>query len=529
MGVGRTIGMIGGGVGGFFLGGPAGAALGAAGGGLLGDQFDEDPATKYQPSGRIARDAPRYGGLGLNAEADRASRLGAEGAAGTRFLGRQLGADAASGQYNAYLGQRGANDRAAGLYGDAAGAYGRAEGNASDAAAARGDSMAAIGRLRSFYEQGPGPSAAEAQLRMGQDANARNALSIARTGGGSPSAVRAALRSSAVGGAQTNQQAGVIRAQEAANWQNTRLNAMGAEQNALSGVRAGDVGIMGQRFGAGGTMLGAAGGAANTGLGYGNLGAAYGAQGIQGQLGAEGMAIGQTQAGEAARQGILGNQLGADTSRYGADRGVSVGMANIAQRDRAADMNMYGSLIGSGVNMLSDVRAKENIRPVSAASIVERLDALEGGARPAWLDEPEPGQIHERVDRLQTLNGEPGQGMAGATNDGISDAIRRIPPMRRSTDLRPAGSYAWDYKDPRNGPDNQVTPMAQELEQTAAAGAVSTGPDGMKRVDPARLTMTNTAAIGEQQRRLDELEALVARAGAAPAASRPRLIRGERY
>jgi len=363
--------------------------------------------------------------------------------------------------------------------------YGRAEGNAADAAAARGDSMAAIGRLRSFYEGGPGPSAAQAQLRAGQDSANRNALALAKTGAGGANSMRAAMRAGAAGNQQANQAAATLRAQEAAQWQQTRLGAMGAEQNALQNVRAGDVGVMGQRFGAAGHQLGAAGAAANTGLGYGGLAGQYQQMYNQGRLGSEGMAQSASAAGEQNRSGILGGQLSADTSRYGADRGVAVGMANVAQRDRAADMAMTGTLIGSGVQMMSDVRAKEDIRQASAADIMGRLDAMTQGTTPATAKAPGP-------------------------------------------DMRAAGSYAYDYKSPTMGPDRQVGPMAQELEQTDAAGAVTTGPDGMKRVDPNRLTMTNTAAIGEQQRRLDALEAMVARSGAA-SPPRSARIRGERY
>jgi hypothetical protein len=138
----------------------------------------------------------------------------------------------------------------------------------------------------------------------------------------------------------------------------------------------------------------------------------------------------------------------------------------VAQRDRAADMAMTGSLIGSGVSMMSDIRAKENIRPASAASIIERLDETYG------REEADVGPGGPRVD------------------------------------MRQASSNAYDYKDPSMGAGSHVGPMAQELEQTAAAGAVTTGPDGMKRVDPGRLTMVNTSAIGEQQRRLDRLESV---------------------
>lgn len=462
MGIWSTIGGVAGGVGGFMVGGPGGALAGYAGGSALGGAFDSEEDKRNASGGRVSR-APQvqYGGLGAKEEAERASRLGAEQAGNTRFLGRQLGADADSGQYNSYLAQKNANARADGLYGDAGASMGRA--GAADAAqtGARGDSMAAIGRLRSFYEQGPGPSAAQAQLRQGQDSANRNAMSIAATGGGGAAAKRAALRASAAGNQQVNQQASTLRAQEDASWRQTQVGAMGAEQQALQGVRAGDMGAMGQHYGAAGQQYGAAGNAAATGVGHANVGLGYGGQRNQGVLGAEAIATGQGQFGEQQRAGILGNQLSADSTRYGHDKGLSGTMARVDQADRASNMAMTGSLIGAGVNMMgqqqtSDIRAKENVRPVSAANLVSRVDALQSGG----------------------------------------------------PNLRGAGGYAYDYKNASFGPDNQVGPMAQELEQTDAAGAVSTGPDGMKSVDPARLTMTNTSAIAEQQRRLDRLEAL---------------------
>lgn len=87
------------------------------------------------------------------------------------------------------------------------------------------------------------------------------------------------------------------------------------------------------------------------------------------------------------------------------------------------------------------------------------------------------------------------------------------PPIRPGVDLRAAKGYSYDYKDPTAPgaePGRQVGPMAQDLEHTAAAGAVKPGPDGMKHVDAGRLTMVNTAALAEQQKRTDRLEAMIA-------------------
>lgn len=72
--------------------------------------------------------------------------------------------------------------------------------------------------------------------------------------------------------------------------------------------------------------------------------------------------------------------------------------------------------------------------------------------------------------------------------------------------LRPAQAYEYSYRDPeRHGEGRFVGPMAQDLEHLP--GVVQQAPDGTKAIDAPRLTLANTAAVSEQQRRLDELEA----------------------
>jgi hypothetical protein len=95
-----------------------------------------------------------------------------------------------------------------------------------------------------------------------------------------------------------------------------------------------------------------------------------------------------------------------------------------------------------------------------------------------------------------------------------------------AVDLRPARGYSYEYKDPNApgaAPGRHVGPMAQDLEQTAAAGTVKDTPTG-KVVDTPALTMVNTAALSEQQRKMQELERqLAALSGAQPAEYDPSL------
>lgn len=72
-----------------------------------------------------------------------------------------------------------------------------------------------------------------------------------------------------------------------------------------------------------------------------------------------------------------------------------------------------------------------------------------------------------------------------------------------------APGYSFQYRNPSAqgaAPGQQFGVMAQDLERTPAGrSVVQTGPGGQKTVDTGRLTMQNTAAIGEMA---DELERL---------------------
>jgi hypothetical protein len=150
----------------------------------------------------------------------------------------------------------------------------------------------ALGRLRGFYEQGPGPSAAEQQLRMGANQSMGNALALARSGrgaGGGGIAMRNAGFQNAATMQQTNAQAALMRAQEAQNWRQQQLGAMGLEQGTLANMRGQDL---------------------QGGLGFGQLGQGYLAQGNQ-----------AGQFADSLRHQILGGQLQSEMQGYGAEMG----------------------------------------------------------------------------------------------------------------------------------------------------------------------------------------------------------------
>lgn len=128
----------------------------------------------------------------------------------------------------------------------------------------------------------------------------------------------------------------------------------------------------------------------------------------------------------------------------------------------------------------SDMHSKTRIRELEG-----QLQALQGGAPPTASfapQQPDTSALDEAYARQNT-----------------APAI----------DLRPARGYSYEYKDPNMpgaAPGQHVGPMAQDLQKSAAANTVMDTPTGLQ-VDTPRLTMTNTAAISELQRKLEALQA----------------------
>jgi hypothetical protein len=379
--------------------------------------------------------------------------------------------------------------------------------------------------LRNFYQQGPGPSAAQAQLQTASEQNMATALAMARSGraGANPAAERAALFANSATSAQTAQQMAALRAQEEAANRGMNLNAMTAEQQAIAQGRQAQLQALGLQqntlAGMGDRALTQSTTEANlalqgrdqndrTALSYEQLAQQAQALGLQGGLGYGQLAnqsmsnggqyqIGMTNAGTGQQQ--AGNQLYATDTAAGlsyagmgntiseqerqaqinyealkAGQQMSANQAN-AQSDAQRDAAMIG-MVGSaaGMAMKSDIRAKKDLK---------KLDDLSS--------------------TYAALGGPPAT--AGVRRDDVdTDSLDRY-------NLRPAQGYSYKYKDPSEYGSRTFTgPMAQDLERSpATAATVNTGPDGSKRIDTNRLSLVNTSAISEQQKKLDALRSQV--------------------
>jgi hypothetical protein len=440
--------------------------------------------------------------------------------------GQNLGGQA---QLNAWLGQQSAAEQQGRSNAYQSQAIGTANQFGGLSAEERAQQQSALARLQGFYQQGPGPSAAEAQMQAGSDTNMAQAIALARSGrgvGGNAAAMRQAQFGNQAAGQQLNQQLGVLRANEAANWRNQQLSAMGLEQNSLAGMRGQDINAMGQAYGFAGQM-------GAQGLGYGQLGLGYQQAGNQAQLGFENMGnqtnLGFAGLGEHAGEfgETMRNKIFNDTTSWNmqnqiANANLQAGNAALVQKNDAADTAFMGSML------------------TGAAGMIGRGGGGGGGSPPPsesnpWSDERTKKNIHS-VEGYVSSPPEAKRDIrpvstADAPSDysqqwgGVSLRDALFPPERtasaapivpgRGVDLRPAEGFSYEYKEPEApgaAPGRHIGPMTRDLKKTpAGASVVRTDPrSGMEAVDTNRLSLVNTAAISEQQRRVDRIEKLLA-------------------
>lgn len=104
-----------------------------------------------------------------------------------------------------------------------------------------------------------------------------------------------------------------------------------------------------------------------------------------------------------------------------------------------------------------------------------------------------------------------------SNDEGLKEALAKNIDILE--DYGKLSAYAYKYNNKAHqlyGEDKAVDdkvhvgPMAQELEKTDSTSAsVSENKDGFKEVDTRKLTLSNTSAISELVKRVEELEKLV--------------------
>jgi len=120
----------------------------------------------------------------------------------------------------------------------AAGQWNAAQGTGYTQSGIGAQQQASAG-IGNWLAQGPGPSVAQAQLQQGNNQNVANMMAMAASGrgqGGGAAAQQAAAFQAANAGQQTNEQAAILRAQEAQNWRQAQLGGMQAQANIGSSI-----------------------------------------------------------------------------------------------------------------------------------------------------------------------------------------------------------------------------------------------------------------------------------------------------
>jgi hypothetical protein len=395
----------------------------------------------------------------------------------------------------------------------------------------------ALDQLRAFYEQGPGPSLAEAQLEAESQRIASRNLSLARSGRGSgvsAASMRQALDANVDVLGDTNRNAAMLRAQEADAWRGRQLQGMGLEQNTLQSMRGATLaeqqafvdsqiagmglndqaaanmrGMMLDSIRAGNDAAVNFSGAANTARGTGfNYGATMSGTGNTFESGMAGTgntfetnatagSNNQAETAERADQqhrgagmGALETELNAGIAKEGLKAGVATNAQNANERFGGSMASSTASVIGDAA-AASDRATKEDLARTKGelSTALGELRRL-GGAEYPVLQQPDTAAL----DRAQSA--------ADALGDAPAFTYQYTPTAQRRL-----GSAA--------PPGRRAGPMADDLKRGPLRDLVFEGPGGTDMVDTKGLTMATAGAVGEQQREietqqreLDELKAL---------------------
>lgn len=351
-----------------------------------------------------------------------------------------------------------------------------------------------------------GPSLAEQQMRAGNDANMKAALSMAAgaRGGSSPLAQKGVAQNLAGMNQQTNQQAMQMRAQEQMQAENS-LGALlaqgrGADQNtALANQQWQNQGTMQQ-------------GQFNQQTNLANL---------QAQMN-------QRQLNDARQQAAWENMFGVGQANQRGQMQSDQINAGIAGANAAANAAMQGGLLntagglGGAAIMASDKRAKKNISFGDEDGKFAEHDSIltdkqEADAKAAEEKAAERKKAGKEMAGA-TLAGA-GSGMIGAaaahggwnrfltsdkdTKQGIKTVNDKVDSLLEA--LKP---YEYEYKDQeRFGEGRRLGVMAQNVEKAdMGKELVSSLPDGTKALDVPKSLGAALAGIGRLEERLSVLE-----------------------
>jgi hypothetical protein len=503
--------------------------------------------------------------LGVNNSAPAAAMIGSALATGDQYAA-QFGGDAAhAGLQSSAAGRRGLS-----MYGGDTSQYGASLANAQHDRAMQ---TGAYGQLMAFANQGPGASAAQAQLQGATDANTQNALALARSGrgmGSSAAALRAAVNQNALTQQTSNNQMAALRAQENTAYQAQRLQALGgagtlAGQTVQTDQGTAASGLAGAQY-ATDTALKGTSLNDTTSLAWAQQKQAAEQAGLVAQMGGQNQALNVNTA-------ALGGREAADSSltqQYGVSKGLALEAKKESDDNRRGWVGAGLAAGGSILSVLSDVRSKTNIRSLSGeddgsgreyavrdpnnpSQFISSYQSISDASHQAHgaplrassydgprrvLDGSNPYQPARQLDQsnpytqLQSLAQKYGAAGVAEQPKAVSEYMSTKPtektlqrfahdashPILSAGDslladsARNAPPSMYEYKDKRDGAGVYTGPMAQDLARhPVTQGAVGQDPStGKLYVDGARAGMVGLAQNHSQQKQLDTLDAKLA-------------------
>lgn len=463
------------------IGTAAGALIGGVGGWLLGD--DEEQVPTYTPNAQNFQYGLGPSSSYANLEAERYAReqesLGRVGdqalnrAAPTQALPTRIVQERSQGQ--SYL--EGAD----------------AEGRATQLGALEG-LQGRVAALDRFANTPMGPSAAQAQLQAGTDAAAKQQYGFARSqaGGGGAALRNAAFNAAGISGNAANT-AATIKAKETADYENRRLAALDA---AMGGAGTA-TGYAGQVRGADQAFAQTQAGQANYDAGAANQ-FNQGQQQLEYQVGANNLqAAGQARGqNDAMYLGTVGasqqydqqrNQVAQSNTNAGiALEGARAEGAGVATTNRQITNNQSNAEMAMGLNAagsgLAAYQASQSAQPKAPTAPQFDKSTAEFDSSDARLKEIE-GRERALSAALETVGNAP--------------------------------AYSYRYKNPGAPgakPGRMIGPMAQDIERGPLGDTIVDDTPNGKMLDTGRLSMVNSSAITELDRKVKALEAALGRA-----------------
>jgi hypothetical protein len=312
---------------------------------------------------------------------------------------------------------------------------------------------------------------------------------------------------------------------------NTALGARGQDLSAIQGDQSAQLGMRGQN-------LSALQGNQQTALGARGQDLSALSADVQAQIAARGQNLSALQGNQAAQvtargQNVAqeGNILNANTTYRAQD------LANATSNaDRALAANQlslqgqlgYRGLANDAQALGLNALATANQQALGAEGLAQDATTQQHGRMNALNLAHIQGQygltgVNNQIAAQPSFGQQMALAGVGALGNAAGGLLSKVSDERAKTDIAPldaiaehlraAPGYRYRYKD-GFGEDAEVEhagPMAQDLEKSPfGKSLVRKGPDGYRRVDTARLTLVNHAALASMRSELDRLKAEIA-------------------